>query len=60
MFRLPYLKVLQNMKADPSVKTVLGELEDDSFSRKVICRDYGNAFRRKTWNSTDENLKRRV
>lgn len=34
--------------------------EDNPFTGRVICRNCGSAFRIKTWNSADENLKRRV
>jgi site-specific DNA recombinase len=36
------------------------KVEDNPFTGRVICGDCGSAFGRKTWNSTDENLKRRV
>lgn len=36
------------------------KVEDNPFSGRVICGNCGSAFGRKTWNSTDENLKRRV
>ena len=34
------------------------KVEDNPFTGRVICGSCGNAFGRKTWNSTDENLKR--
>lgn len=36
------------------------KVEDNPFTGRVICGNCGSAFGRKTWNSTDENLKRRV
>jgi uncharacterized protein YdeI (YjbR/CyaY-like superfamily) len=36
------------------------KVEDNPFTGRVICGHCGSAFGRKTWNSTDENLKRRV
>lgn len=36
------------------------KVEDNPFTGRVICGNCGGAFGRKTWNSTDENLKRRV
>ena len=36
------------------------KVEDNPFTGRVICGSCGSAFGRKTWNSTDENLKRRV
>lgn len=36
------------------------KVEDNPFSGRVICGECGSAFGRKTWNSTDESLKRRV
>lgn len=43
----------------------LGQLDfikvgDNPFTGRVICGNCGSAFGRKTWNSTDKNLKRRV
>jgi len=35
-------------------------VEDNPFRGRVICGECGSAFGRKTWNSTDEDLKRRV
>ena len=35
-------------------------MEDNPFRGRVICGECGSAFGRKTWNSTDQNLKRRV
>lgn len=36
------------------------KVEDNPFTGRVICGHCGGAFGRKTWNSTDEGLKRRV
>ena len=36
------------------------KVEGNPFTGRVICGHCGSAFGRKTWNSTDENLKRRV
>ncbi len=36
------------------------KVEDNPFIGRVICGNCGSSFGRKTWNSTDENLKRRV
>lgn len=36
------------------------KVEDNPFTGRAICGNCGSAFGRKTWNSTDENLKRRV
>ena len=36
------------------------KVEDNPFTGRVICGNCGSAFGRKTWNSTDQNLKRRV
>lgn len=36
------------------------KVEDNPFKGRVICGDCGSAFGRKTWNSTDQYLKRRV
>ena len=35
-------------------------VSDNPFTGRIICGNCGSAFGRKTWNSTDENLKRRV
>lgn len=36
------------------------KVDDNPFTGRVICGNCGSAFGRKTWNSTDEKLKRRV
>lgn len=36
------------------------KVEDNPFTGRVICGNGGSAFGRKTWNSTDEKLKRRI
>ena len=36
------------------------KVHDNPFSGRIICGHCGSAYGRKTWNSTDENLKRRV
>lgn len=36
------------------------KVQDNPFTGRVICGNCGSTFGRKTWNSTDENLKRRV
>lgn len=36
------------------------KVQDNPFTGRVICGECGSAFGRKTWNSTDEDLKRRV
>ena len=36
------------------------KVEDNPFTGRVICGGCGSAFGKKTWNSTDEGLKRRV
>lgn len=36
------------------------KVEDNPFTGRVICGHCGSTFGRKTWNSTDEDLKRRV
>ncbi|NLK44281.1 MAG: recombinase family protein [Tissierellia bacterium] len=36
------------------------KVEENPFTGRVICGNCGSAFGRKTWNSTDQNLKRRV
>lgn len=36
------------------------KVEGNVFTGKIICENCGSAFGRKTWNSTNENLKGRV
>ena len=36
------------------------KVEDNPFVARVICGECGSSFGRKTWNSTDKSLKRRI
>lgn len=54
-----------NRRKDYMEKHGVGQLDfikvkDNPFTGRVICGNCGSAFGRKTWNSTDEDLKRRV
>ncbi len=42
------------------IKTDFATVKDNPFSSRIICGSCGSTFGRKTWNSTKQNLKRRV